>query len=288
MSKAARPDPYKDDFLDRELSASIPELLPYLRPGLRVLDVGCGPGNLTLDVAVAVQPGEVVGIDKNEDSIVTARNVLQERSVPNASFAVMDTHTLGFPDASFDLVFSNTVMLHVFDPVDALIEQKRVTRKGGCVIASGVRDWEIATRYPACPAMAEVWEGWIKGYDAMVARHDAGEEVEKVVFDLHAGRKCLGWFAAAGLKPTQVLLQIRGRKHLFPLKHAGSDNFEFTDVDLLPGGEGDKLARAYDYLCKGGFVDRKTVERAQAESRAWYARRDAIHYFPAYFVAAQV
>ena len=48
-------------------------LLPHLRPGLRVLDAGCGPGSITLGLAEAVAPGEVVGVDEDETAIDAAR-----------------------------------------------------------------------------------------------------------------------------------------------------------------------------------------------------------------------
>ena len=48
---------------ERSLETMFPELKTYLTAGARVLDVGCGPGNLTLDVAQEVHPGSVIGID---------------------------------------------------------------------------------------------------------------------------------------------------------------------------------------------------------------------------------
>ena len=57
---------------ERTLGKSAPELLPYLKPGMSVLDVGCGPGTLTMEVANIVAPGQVVGTDLVENRLSSA------------------------------------------------------------------------------------------------------------------------------------------------------------------------------------------------------------------------
>src|ERR1700704_476217 len=54
-------------------------ILPHLRPGMRVLDCGCGPGSITVDLATAVAPGEVIGIDIEQSQLDTARALAAER-----------------------------------------------------------------------------------------------------------------------------------------------------------------------------------------------------------------
>ena len=87
----------------RTLEQDIPELKDYLYRGARVLDIGCGPGTITLGVSAVVSPGEVVGIDPLEERIATAREWAEQTHCENISFEVGDSHRLDLPDDSFDI-----------------------------------------------------------------------------------------------------------------------------------------------------------------------------------------
>ncbi|CAM5240744.1 hypothetical protein STANM309S_04246 [Streptomyces tanashiensis] len=82
----------------RTAANSAAYLLPELRAGLDVLDVGCGPGTITADLAALVAPGRVTAVDAAEDVLAKARVVAAERGLENAEFAVADVHALDFPD----------------------------------------------------------------------------------------------------------------------------------------------------------------------------------------------
>ena len=144
---------------ERTLESEIPQLESFLKSGMKVLDVGCGPGTITLGVAEAVNPGTVVGIDPRSDFVDMGRKRGALSKHPgNISFQVGDSHRLDFPDETFDVVYSNTVIHFFLDPVLALKEQKRVTKKGGWVIASGVRDWGGVTVNLPSPNWEKVLE----------------------------------------------------------------------------------------------------------------------------------
>ena len=117
-------------------------LLPYLRPGMELLDVGCWPGSITVGLAEAVAPGLVVGVDLQAAQVEQARAVAAERGVNNVRFEMADTYRLPFADASFDVVFANAVLMHLHDPLVALRELRRVLRPSGFV---GVRNPDFAT-----------------------------------------------------------------------------------------------------------------------------------------------
>jgi SAM-dependent methyltransferase len=128
--------------------------LPHLRTGMRVLDVGCGPGSITLGLAEAVAPGEVVGVDLQPSQVAKAEALCVSRSVKNAYFEAADVYQLPFPDRSFDAVFAHSVLNHLCEPIQALKEIYRVLRPGGIV---GVRDldWGGRIHSPMTPLLEE-------------------------------------------------------------------------------------------------------------------------------------
>ena len=110
-------------------------LLPYLKPGLSLLDVGCGPGTITADLAALVAPGPVTAVDQFADVLNVARAEIERSNLSNVSFAAADVHRLDCPDDVFDVVHAHQVLQHVADPVQALREMRRVCAPGGIVAA---------------------------------------------------------------------------------------------------------------------------------------------------------
>ena len=159
-------------------------LLPHLRAGLAVLDVGCGPGTITLDLARLVAPAPVLGIDRAEDVLAAAREQAALDGVANVSFAVGDVYALDLPDDSVDVVHAHQVLQHVSDPVAALREMRRVCRPGG-VVAARDADYAAMTWFPADPRL----DRWMAVYSG-VTRSNAAEP--------DAGRRLRSWAIAAG------------------------------------------------------------------------------------------
>ncbi len=118
-------------------------LLPHLRPGMRLLDAGCGPGSITIGLAEAIPPlhgeqaGEATGIDASPGAIDAARALAAERGAANVRFEVADVHALPFADATFDAAFCHALLQHLADPPAALREMRRVLKPGGVI---GVAD----------------------------------------------------------------------------------------------------------------------------------------------------
>ena len=162
-------------------------LLPSLRPGLDLLDVGCGPGTITVDLATRVAPGRVVGIDLSDEPLAEARG-LAERTGVAATFEVGDVYALSEPDDSFDVVHAHQVLQHLADPVAALREMARVCRPGGVIAVRDV-DYAALTLFPPDVAL----DRWLDLY-YRVARRNEGEP--------DAGRMLLAWAHAAGLRDT--------------------------------------------------------------------------------------
>lgn len=120
------------DFFHRRRAASHAAFfLPWLRPGMTLLDCGCGPGTITQDLAAVVAPAGVVGVDIEPDQLRSTRGQAPEQKKPNLRFAAADLYNLPFADNTFDAVFLHGVLEHLRDPVAALLEARRVLRHGG-------------------------------------------------------------------------------------------------------------------------------------------------------------
>lgn len=107
--------------------------LAAARPGMRILDLACGPGTLTGLLASRVAPGgEVVGVDLAAGMIELARSA----APANARFEIMDMEQLSFADGSFDAVVCGHGLQFAPDLVRALSESRRVLRPGATLAAS--------------------------------------------------------------------------------------------------------------------------------------------------------
>ncbi|MFG2510897.1 methyltransferase domain-containing protein [Streptomyces sp. NPDC048584] len=159
-------------------------LLGALRPHMRILDIGCGPGTITADLAERVPDGHVTGLDREPGILEQARAVAGGRGLTNTAFTVGDVHALDFPDDTFCVVHAHQVLQHVGDPVGALREMRRVTRPGG-IVAVRDSDYAAMTWYPPSPGM----DDWLDLY-RRVARANGGEP--------DAGRRLKSWALTAG------------------------------------------------------------------------------------------
>jgi SAM-dependent methyltransferase len=270
--------------IKRNLHETFPELKKYLFTGANVLDVGCGPGSITLDVAQYIDTGKIIGIDIDEQNVQRGRGLAKERGVRNAQFIVMDGHNIEFESESFDLTYSNTVLHSCLDPVAVLKEQKRVVKQNGWVIAAGVRDWVSGMRYPECPALEAIWDAFVNGFEEVRRRHTAGEEINVPFLDLHAGRKVAMWFFEAGLRDPQI--DIQTGRGVFPIKYAGGDDFEPNIYDLLPAEE-KSLSEYHGFLMREGFINDDMVRRAREEVRQWYDNPHSFCVYPAVIAAGR-
>src|SRR5215217_9370990 len=110
-------------------------LLPRLKPGDRLLDVGVGPGTITVDFAERLTAGSVVGIDTAPAAVSATQTLAADHGLSNLSVSFGDVYDLDFPDASFDVVHAHQVLQHLSDPIAALREMRRVCLPGGLIAA---------------------------------------------------------------------------------------------------------------------------------------------------------
>ena len=223
--------------------------LPHLSPGMRLLDVGCGPGTITLGLAKAVNPGDVVGVDAVQTVLEEARQTASTERLPNLRFEQADAYKLPFPDHSFDVVFAHTLLEHLREPRRALTEMVRVLAPGGMI---GLRDcdWESGIFAPenadvrrAAALYARLW------------RHNGG--------DPHCGRTLRTRLLEAGCARVDTSASFR-----WDGTADSSRSFGVLLADRLP------LAPMATALTKLGWADQDELASLSRSCRAWSIQRD--------------
>jgi ubiquinone/menaquinone biosynthesis C-methylase UbiE len=164
-------------------------LLDDLLPDHDVLDVGCGPGNITVDLARRVPQGHVTGIDIAQAAIDAAQRTAHE-GVANVTFALGDVYHLDFADDTFDVAYAHQVLQHLGNPVAALREMRRVLRPGG-LLAVREADYGAFTWAPDDERLTR----WMDVYQRL-GRSNGAEP--------NAGRYLHAWVREAGLSVERV------------------------------------------------------------------------------------
>ena len=229
-------------------------LLPELRPGMRLLDVGCGPGSITRGLAERVAPGHVVGLDLSRETLELARQDAAARGIENLDYEEGSVYTLPFLDASFDVAYAHQVLQHLREREAALSEMLRVVRPGGLVAVRDV-DWGTAAYWPRDP--------WIDRFIDVHHRtwYQNGGEPQM-------GRQLRALFNDAGVGDPRITAAVWCYT---------------TRDDTLEWGESyaDRLltspmgGRMVEY----GYASRADVEAMAAAFRAWATHPDALWTF---------
>lgn len=169
----------------RTAANSAAYLLPHLTAGARVLDVGCGPGTITADLARLVGPdGHVLGIDASAEVVAVAQQQAAA-GLDNLRFAVdVIEHPAVAAAGGYDVVHAHQVLQHLPDPVAALRQMGRLARPGG-VVAARDADYTAMAWYPQSDGL----DRWLATYQAVARRSGAEPD---------AGRRLLGWAQRAG------------------------------------------------------------------------------------------
>jgi len=180
-------------------------LLPHLRPGMALLDLGCGPGTITAGLAEIVAPGHVVGVDLDPSLPEGAAGV---------TVVAADVHRLPFADASFDAIYASALLQHVPDPLAVLLEARRVARPGA-VIGVVDADWGGQLRYPQDDLLSradEVARGIRQGTSPEV-----GRQLRSLLVEAGFSR-CEG-FARVGCDASQESVRALGEHAAAGFEH---------------------------------------------------------------------
>jgi SAM-dependent methyltransferase len=125
-----------------------------IAPGMRVLDLGAGAGDVSMLAARIVGPaGHVVGVERNPDAIQSAQARMRRAGIENVSFVNGDVATFELGD-TFDAIVGRLILLYVPDPATALEHAAKLLRPGGIVCMHEINGSELAA--PDTPLFAEV------------------------------------------------------------------------------------------------------------------------------------
>lgn len=141
-----------------------------------VLDVGCGDGKLTAEIARRVPEGSVIGIDKSKDMIRFARELYHTEAFPNLSFMLLDACNLDF-NQKFDLVFSNAVLHWISDHPSLLQRIKKSMKRGAKIIAQmgGKGNASGILRVLETMIAGGKWAGYFEGFSVPYTFYDDRE-----------------------------------------------------------------------------------------------------------------
>lgn len=226
-------------------------LLPHLKSGDKLLDIGCGPGSITLGLAEAVAPQQVIGVDIGQEFVDTAKANAKSAGTNNVEFAVGNALDLDFADDTFDVVFAFALLEHIPEPANALTEWKRVLKPGGIIaVGSSAVSKHV---YPPDSPWGRVFDFYMTVWEQNGGHPDLGLVQPKLLEEAGFGELEIGGFFTRFDATGQVAFAERIREPSFKTQ-----------------------------AIKGGFATAKQIEDIAKEMEAW-ARRDSSWYLMPWF-----
>lgn len=167
--------------------------LAGLRPGMRVLDIGCGPGDVSFVAARLVGPaGTVLGVDAAPAMVELARARAAERGLSTVHFTRTPIDAIAL-DQPVDAVVGRLILMHLPDPAATLRHLSSLVRPGG-VMAFSENDISAARSIPDMPLFGRVIDGIVRAFEAMGLSPRFGTTLHTIFADagLGAPRLTLG------------------------------------------------------------------------------------------------
>lgn len=174
----------------RSAAAYADFVLPLIGDRDRVLDVGCGPGSITLGLAAVAH--HVIGVDPEDAEFTEARTYASEHGVDNVEFREGTIYQLHFPDASFDVCTLFSMLETLDDPLAGLAEVRRVLRPGGLIGASSVEYGGLILHGPDESLLRRFYELRLRLWEAQGDHY-------------HRGRELRGLLLAAGFEQVEAV-----------------------------------------------------------------------------------
>lgn len=242
-----------NDLINRR---SLAELQP--KAGERILDVGCGLGQLTRALARAVgASGRVLGIDESPDQLAEATRLAREVG-EDGTLELRKGDAANPPLASeewgsFDVVHTRFVLEHVRDPLAVVRAMVRAARPGGRVVLED-DDHDLLRLWPELPIVSRVWRAYLGTY-------------ENLGNDPIVGRKLVELLQQAGARPV-------GNQWLFFGSCAGHPDFQAYVTNLSEVFRGAEPA-----IAGTGLVASSDIGEAREALSQWSRRADAAFWY---------
>ncbi len=181
-------DPQKEIDLLRQMSSTATELENSiwhelkLDENVKILDLGCGPGFVSVDLAKQFPSGTVVGVDFSQELLNYAKMLQKTEMLTNLSFMQSDIYNLDAGSNDFGLTYLRFVLQHLKSPVEALANAAKTLRPGGVICVVDIDD-DKSELHPCPPALKSFNSRAISGQAASGGDRNVGSKLEKYFFD---------------------------------------------------------------------------------------------------------
>jgi SAM-dependent methyltransferase len=203
-----------------------------LRPGMRVLDIGCGPGDVSFIASRLVgATGRVLGVDASADIIEFARAGALGHGLDNVGFEAITIDDIAL-DEPVDAVIGRMILMYLPDPVESLRRLAAMVRPGG-VVAFCETNLTVAGGLPDLPLWRAVLDGVVQAFRSAGCDANFGIKLDAVFRRAGLGAPRVRLGAVGGDADVAVQLAETWRSMLPVAERAGLVSEELADLDTL-------------------------------------------------------